>query len=84
MALAGPMKTLSRFTKPVVWLLTVAGDLLLRLLRVRASNEPAVTQAEIEVMIAQGAQLSLIHISEPTRPYYISYAVFCLKKLKML
>ena len=24
--------------------------------------------------------LSLIHISEPTRPYYIPYAVFCLKK----
>ena len=24
--------------------------------------------------------LSLIHISEPTRPYEISYAVFCLKK----
>mgnify|MGYP002682685205 CR=1 FL=1 len=24
--------------------------------------------------------LSLIHISEPTRPYYTSYAVFCLKK----
>ena len=24
--------------------------------------------------------LSLIHISEPTRPYSISYAVFCLKK----
>src|SRR5665811_272071 len=23
-------------------------------------------------------ELSLIHISEPTRPYYISYAVFCL------
>ena len=26
--------------------------------------------------------LSLIHISEPTRPLYISYAVFCLKKNK--
>ena len=26
------------------------------------------------------AELSLIHISEPTRPLYISYAVFCLKK----
>ncbi len=26
--------------------------------------------------------LSLIHISEPTRPLYISYAVFCLKKKK--
>ena len=24
--------------------------------------------------------LSLIHISEPTRPYSISYAVFCLKQ----
>ena len=24
--------------------------------------------------------LSLIHISEPTRPLHISYAVFCLKK----
>ena len=24
--------------------------------------------------------LSLIHISEPTRPLYIAYAVFCLKK----
>ena len=28
------------------------------------------------------AALSLIHISEPTRPLYISYAVFCLKKKK--
>ena len=27
-----------------------------------------------------GRTLSLIHISEPTRPLYISYAVFCLKK----
>ena len=26
--------------------------------------------------------LSLIHISEPTRPISISYAVFCLKKMK--
>ena len=28
----------------------------------------------------EGPMLSLIHISEPTRPLYISYAVFCLKK----
>ena len=27
------------------------------------------------------ADLSLIHISEPTRRYAISYAVFCLKKI---
>ena len=29
-----------------------------------------------------GLGLSLIHISEPTRPERISYAVFCLKKKK--
>ena len=29
---------------------------------------------------AKSSNLSLIHISEPTRPLYISYAVFCLKK----
>ena len=28
--------------------------------------------------IAEALELSLIHISEPTRPYSISYAVFCL------
>eukprot|EP00831_Metopus_contortus_P050435 TRINITY_DN42408_c0_g1_i3.p1 TRINITY_DN42408_c0_g1~~TRINITY_DN42408_c0_g1_i3.p1 ORF type:complete len:153 (-),score=49.77 TRINITY_DN42408_c0_g1_i3:90-548(-) len=32
--------------------------------------------------ISQYLHLSLIHISEPTRPLYISYAVFCLKKKK--
>ena len=33
---------------------------------------------EFKSFIARG--LSLIHISEPTRPRLISYAVFCLKK----
>ena len=31
-------------------------------------------------VVAVGLQLSLIHISEPTRHSLISYAVFCLKK----
>ena len=30
----------------------------------------------------EDSNLSLIHISEPTRPRLISYAVFCLKKKK--
>ena len=35
-----------------------------------------------EVQLSRGTSrnLSLIHISEPTRPLYTSYAVFCLKK----
>ena len=32
------------------------------------------------IQLLEGLGLSLIHISEPTRPLYITYAVFCLKK----
>ncbi|PPJ17202.1 SAM-dependent methyltransferase, partial [Nocardia nova] len=32
--------------------------------------------------LCQVSDLSLIHISEPTRPISIAYAVFCLKKQK--
>eukprot|EP00831_Metopus_contortus_P037166 TRINITY_DN29303_c0_g1_i4.p1 TRINITY_DN29303_c0_g1~~TRINITY_DN29303_c0_g1_i4.p1 ORF type:complete len:244 (-),score=49.25 TRINITY_DN29303_c0_g1_i4:33-764(-) len=35
-----------------------------------------------EFFVSKHLILSLIHISEPTRPLYISYAVFCLKKKK--
>ena len=34
------------------------------------------------IVCAQSMDLSLIHISEPTRQAEISYAVFCLKKKK--
>src|SRR5674536_380664 len=34
------------------------------------------------IPISAGLELSLIHISEPTRLLSISYAVFCLKKKK--
>ena len=33
-----------------------------------------------DITFTENGQLSLIHISEPTRPERISYAVFCLKK----
>ena len=36
--------------------------------------------ARDELGVWEALVLSLIHISEPTRPLYISYAVFCLKK----
>ena len=37
------------------------------------------TESEIVEHFGSPPGLSLIHISEPTRPYSISYAVFCLK-----
>ena len=36
----------------------------------------------VQIMICPNMDLSLIHISEPTRRTPISYAVFCLKKKK--
>ena len=38
----------------------------------------------VKFMESMGYELSLIHISEPTRLLSISYAVFCLKKKKLL
>ncbi len=55
-AVAAPMSALSRLTAPLVRLLDGSTNLLLRLLNVRPSDEPAVTEEEIKVMIAQGAQ----------------------------
>ena len=37
-----------------------------------------------DVKITKDLELSLIHISEPTRLGMISYAVFCLKKKKIM
>lgn len=53
---AAPMSVLSQLTAPFVHLLDGSTNLLLRLLNVRPSDEPAVTEEEIKVMIAQGAQ----------------------------
>ena len=38
----------------------------------------SLTQRQYERYFATAKDLSLIHISEPTRPSSISYAVFCL------
>ena len=59
--------------------------------RVADNEEPAEERAHDFRPVDRGftpemahaeSELSLIHISEPTRPRLISYAVFCLKKKK--
>ena len=64
MAAARPMRTLSTITKPLVSLLTLTSDLIVRLLHLENTGEPSVTQAEIEVMIAQGAQAGVLSEAE--------------------
>jgi putative hemolysin len=55
-AVALPMRTLTRLTFPVVRLLSSSTDMVLRLLGIRPSTEPQVTEEEIRVLIEQGTE----------------------------
>jgi len=57
--LSRPMNVLSKVTAPLVWLLSVSTDGLLRLFRLKPSEEPAVTEEEVTSLIAQGTNLGV-------------------------
>ena len=61
---AGPMTFLSRLARPLVHVLGASTDLVLRVLRVRPSNEPIITAEEIMVMVEQGAEVGVFERSE--------------------
>jgi putative hemolysin len=52
---APPMTILSRLTSPVVLFLSRSSDVLIRLLGIKDSTEPDVTEEEIQQMLRQGA-----------------------------
>lgn len=58
--LAPSMTTLSRLAAPLVTLLSKSANAVLRLLRVRPSDEPAITEEEIRVMLTQGLQSGVV------------------------
>ena len=59
-----PMRLVSAIVRPLVYLLSVSTDTVLKILRVRHAKGPAVTLEEFRVLVAQGTEegLSLIHI----------------------
>ncbi|WP_341678370.1 hemolysin family protein [Niveibacterium sp. SC-1] len=61
---ARPMAAIARGARPLVWLLSSSSDAVLRLLRARRSDEPPVTDAEIEALMEQGAEAGIFHESE--------------------
>lgn len=63
-ALARPMHALSVAVSPVVKLLTVSTDALLRLLRIRKAAEPPVTEEEVSALIRQGAEAGVFEEEE--------------------
>jgi len=61
---ARPMRVLATLAGPVVTVLTVTTDGLLRLLGVRPSDEAAITEEEVRVLIAQGTEAGIFEAQE--------------------
>lgn len=61
---AEPMRVLSRLAAPVVSLLSWSTDMGFRLLGIKPSNEPPVTEDEIKVLMEQGAQVGVFDEAE--------------------
>ena len=61
---ASPMTVLAKITAPVVYLLSKSTNLVLKLLGVRPSSEPQVTEEEIKVLIEQGTEAGMFEQAE--------------------
>jgi len=62
--IAPPMNVFSRVARPLVWLFSISSGFLLRMLGAIRKLEPPVTDEEIKVLMAQGAEAGVFHVSE--------------------
>ncbi|SBT10826.1 conserved hypothetical protein [Candidatus Propionivibrio aalborgensis] len=62
--IAKPMNVLARMTRPLVWLLSSSSTVILRVIGARRSEDPPVTNDEINVLMGQGALAGIFHESE--------------------
>jgi putative hemolysin len=62
--MARPMEIASRIMSPIVRMLSACTELILRLLGVQGSNNPLVTEAEIQVLLDQGTQAGVFDATE--------------------
>ena len=62
--MAPAMKILATFSAPVVWLLSVSSDFVLRLIRARHSDEPAVTEEEVRILLSQATEAGIFERAE--------------------
>jgi putative hemolysin len=59
-----PMRVLARIAAPAVHLLSISTDLVLKVMRFRPSEEPPVTEEEINILIEQGTIAGVFEESE--------------------
>lgn len=62
--MARPMRLLSRIAAPIVFLLSTSTEVILRLLGMKPSQEPLVTDEEVEFMLEEGAQAGIFEEAE--------------------
>lgn len=61
---ARPMRLLARFSHPLVQLLAASTEGLLRVLRFRAPEDPAVSDADLQALLQEGTDLGVFEESE--------------------
>ena len=61
---ARPMRMLSQLAAPVVALLSISTRIVLRVIGIRPSDEPPVTEEEVRIMLEQGAQAGVFAVGE--------------------
>ncbi len=64
MLVAPSMHYLSLLTYPLVWLLSLSTEAILKLLGIKDDGQSAVTEEEIHVMLREGAESGVFHKSE--------------------
>lgn len=62
--MAAPMHTLSRIAAPVVQLLNVSTDLVIRLMGIKPTAEPTITLEELRILLQHSRESGAIEISE--------------------
>jgi putative hemolysin len=63
--LARPVEWLSRLAQPAVRVLSVATDLLLRLLRIAPGRRESVSEDEVRLLLREGRESGVFHPDEP-------------------
>ncbi len=61
---AQPMQTLSAIARPLVWLLSISTNNVVRLLGIKPSEEPDISSEEIEILVEHGTELGVFEESE--------------------
>jgi putative hemolysin len=62
--MAPAMKLLAKISAPIVWFLSVSSDFVLGLLRAEHSDEPAVTEEEVKILLKQATDAGVFERAE--------------------